>query len=458
MINAVDKNKNSNNITTKTTLVAGTAGYIASQGINIETNQLMKIYKNKVLNNQPVMFNDEEKYFQELINNVKVLNEKYPQVTRFSDMLESLKNTEPSTKNFIEKAYSIYNSKEVIDSKKYSSDFIKLGIMANKETPDEKLICFANQLLTVTKISKEEKEILTAFINNPTQKKNLFNLSKICEICANRNLLSSSLNVLVNPELLSLAKKMLTDNNLDKRGVGYSFSTPDGANVSREKIIEELKTSKNNMLEKLNNKKPENIFSKIYIKIKKGKTKSKFEKAIKSKNSSFNMIVNGTNAFYLSGLKKVFVPVLTEKREAIFHELGHAINYNISSNLSKWISFLKHKFPNYALPVITISSLFLKKTDSSDAQKDSVIHKIRKAVKNNIMVVSLLISSPKLIEEGIASVRAMKFLRGKVSTKQLQNAGIKHLTSWGSYGLNALFIAIGLKFGVWVSDKIQTAK
>ncbi len=142
-----------------------------------------------------------------------------------------------------------------------------------------------------------------------------------------------------------------------------------------------------------------------------------------------------------------------DKKDAVFHELGHAINQNVNPKLTKVIAFLKHKFPIYAIPTVLVSSLFVNNSKKPESQ--GFLYKIRKIVKDNILLVSLAIGVPKLIEEGMASINGIKFAKGKITAEQLKNLKIRSLKAWSTYGFSALVTALALKGGVMVCDYIQ---
>lgn len=453
----VSINKNNNNhrdLNKLDVAVAGSSGLVAGLGASTAMGLIGKVYAKKVLFNQPVMFSEEAEHFKKLQDYTEKVAKIYDSNSDLAEVLNKLKNTGKDKKEFINSAYAIYTSKEVKEASQYSDEFINLGRNARSSSmSDDELIKHSENLLSNKQLNKKEKYLLTEFLKDPSKRKEIFSIEKMDFLAINKNLLKLSLNVVIDPQLRVLANQMSDENNLKSKGVSYLFGGPEIYEQSKQQTLSNIQTQEQESLKKLESSEKNAIVKKIKtitIKIKNRLTTLKITKI-------YDELIKGTNAFHFAKNHQVMVPLLTGKKEAIFHELGHAINSTKSKNAGKMITFLKHKLPAFAFTSVLLSSLFLKKSKDSNKKK-GIITKTREFIKNNIIILSLVISTPKLFEEGLASLKAVKFLKDKVTPQQLKNIKITSFTSWGSYGIGALSIALALKFSVWISDKIQSAK
>ena len=260
-------------------------------------------------------------------------------------------------------------------------------------------------------------------------------------------------NIIINPQLRVLAQQMSNEHGLTDKGISYSFGSPKYYEKLKEDFISDTKNKEQKAINEIENSDKSKIIKKIKIGLTKLKNKINISKVTKI----YTQLIHGTNAFYFPKSKKALLPLLSDKQEAVFHEFGHAITSTKTKNAGKIISFLRHKFQPKAIFAVLLLSAFSKNAEDAD-KKRGTVRKIIDIVKNNIMAISLAIYSPMLIDEGLASYRAVKFLKGKVTAKQLNAIKSKSFTSWGSYGLKVISTALVLKFAVWVSDKIKIAK
>lgn len=455
MITKINTNNNNRKDVNKLDVaLAGSSGLISGLGAAATMGTVGKVYYKKVLLNQPVMFNEEAEHFKKLQEYLEKVIKVYDPNSDLTKILNNLKNTGEGKQELINSAYAIYNSNEAKEARLYSDEFLNIGRIANSSSiSDEELIKHSENLLQNKQLNQKEKDILTEFLEDPTKRKNVFSFEKINFFKIYKSLSILSQNVIISPKLITLANQMSDKYNLKGKGITYMFGSPERYEQIKQEVIANIKTQEEKILKEIDASNKNNIVKKIN----KIAIKLNNKRAISKITRTYTQLINGTNAFYFPGTKIARVPLFSSKREAIFHELGHSINNIKSKNINKMITFLKHKLPFWAFTSILLSSVFLKKSNDVDKRK-GIITKTREFIKNNIASIALVVSAPKLLEEGIASTRGVKFLKGKVTPQQLKNIKIKSLTSLGSYGINALTTALALKFAVWISDKIQTAK
>lgn len=301
-------------------------------------------------------------------------------------------------------------------------------------------------------MTEKDASILNDFLKNPAERHNVFDPIKINSLKTYKDLHGLSQNVCINPKLVALAKQMSDETGLTDKGYTYSFGTPDYYEKIKKLSLQEVKDSTEVKLKELEPLEKDNAGKKIYKIFNTALIKAKSRKTTRRINKNYDQLIKGTNAFYFHKAKTAMVPVLTSRNEGIFHELGHAINSTFRKN-RKYVKSI----PYLATSTILLSSIFLKKQNHADKEK-SPVTKVREFVKNNIIPISLAISIPKLLEEGSASLRSLKFLKGKITSQQFKNIKGFSIAAWTGYAIKALSVALTLKFGVWISDQIQSAK
>jgi len=453
MIN-INTNNNNRDLNKLDIAIAGASGLTGALGACSTMGIIGKVYSNKVLQNQPVMFSEEPEHFNALQEYAEKVAKIYDSNPDLAEILNKLKKSGKEKQDLINSAYVIYNSNEAKEARTYSNEFLNLGKIAHtKAISDEELISHSKNLLEKIELNKKEKDLLTNLLKDPGNRKNILPLEKVNFLKIYKSLSILSQNVIISPKLLALAYQMSDEHNLKSKGVSYLFGTPEKYEQFKKQAISNIKTKEQEELKTLDDSSRGNIIKKI----KAFTIKFKSKRAISKITKTYDHLINGTNAFYSSETKIAKVPMLSCKREAIFHELGHSINYTKSKNISKMLMLLKHKFPVWGFTSVLLSSVFIKKQKMNKEEKRPIT-KVREFVKNNIMSFAIAISAPNLFEEGLASMRAIKFLKGKVTQQQLKNIKIKSFTSWGSYVINALTIALTFKFATFLSDKIQSAK
>lgn len=142
----------------------------------------------------------------------------------------------------------------------------------------------------------------------------------------------------------------------------------------------------------------------------------------------------------------------------LFHEIGHAINYN--KGLSSKIPLKLVLLSNFILiPLVVLNAVFTKKPQQNNEQqeKQSTFKKIRDFTHTHIGLTIAGLSLPLLIEEGMASLRAINFVNKKATlmTESMKKQHTKTLAfAYGTYLAGSLITASLVKIVISVKDKI----
>lgn len=140
-------------------------------------------------------------------------------------------------------------------------------------------------------------------------------------------------------------------------------------------------------------------------------------------NNHIILIKEGYNAAFFAKTNKIFMP---EKnlQLSVFHEIGHAINYNCSK---LWLKL--YRISNLSMPLTYLTfSTQLFKNNKNEEKKSS-----KKAA-----FISTSPLLPNLLEEGVASIKgeyeAKKLLSKDLYKKILKNNGLSFLAYFLKYG------------------------
>ena len=130
--------------------------------------------------------------------------------------------------------------------------------------------------------------------------------------------------------------------------------------------------------------------------------------------------VNGNNAGFFSGKNRIFVNV-DKFGTAVFHEIGHAINYNSSPF---WKVIQKMRAPLvYAPSAFLLVSLFKRKKLEGEEPKNG-FDRATDFIKNNAGKLSMLAMVPVIAEELKATLRGNKMAR-KLCSPELYKKVVK---------------------------------
>lgn len=169
-----------------------------------------------------------------------------------------------------------------------------------------------------------------------------------------------------------------------------------------------------------------------------------------------------------------------EKASLIFHEIGHAVQYNNSKigkllnklKIDKTINIAGKPIPLYAITSGLILGLGLnykdpKKLANQNYEKDSLEYKINEAnkknnkfyefIKNNAGLLTFASFAPILLDEGFATKHALKHLKeikSYIHAPLKKNLSIAYLT----YLSLATIMALGVKGGLMLKEKLTKSQ
>ena len=249
------------------------------------------------------------------------------------------------------------------------------------------------------------------------------------------------------PEENDVLKKGVTDafeqSGLKQKGVSLVHVDK----INREEILKDFAQKVEEMIKDIINK---------YVKLRKrpirsaadeGEISEKIEKAIK-------MTSKGKNAFYHPITKQIMVNT-NEMPFAAFHEMGHAINHN----MSKWTNYLawgRHGFALLAPVFVAIGLLKNKKQEGETPQ--STGDKITTFIKNNCGKLAFLAMVPTMAEEGLASINGAKLAKKVLSPELFKKVCKSNSLAWCTYLVGAIMVGLGANLAVKVRDKITQPK
>ena len=223
--------------------------------------------------------------------------------------------------------------------------------------------------------------------------------------------------------------KLLKVTGLDKKGVSILSATAENSDAISKVLQKEFS---GNIVTKLM---PERI--------------KKFLSAILT-----NTFTCAQNAAYTFKSKKLILPEGKKLSLAAFHEVGHAMNANLST-----VGKLLQKIRPLSILAIPISIIALLKSPKKDGEKpQGIVDKTTTFVKNNAGKLTFLSFLPMLIEEGMASLKgnslARKLLSPELASKVAKTNKIAYLTYLGT----AIAAGLGVYIGTKIRDKICEQK
>lgn len=173
-----------------------------------------------------------------------------------------------------------------------------------------------------------------------------------------------------------------------------------------------------------------------------------------SANIVTDMVKDGRNAFFENGANKIFIGDSKELAASVFHEAGHAMNYN----LNKFTKLLQNcRYLNLlALPIALIALIHTDKTNENGEQ--SKLNKAGGFVKKHAVGLTLLSFLPTVAEEGLASIRGAKLAKQMLNPNLVKKINKTNLLGFASYVLMAVAATAGIHLAVKVADKIRAPK
>ena len=159
-----------------------------------------------------------------------------------------------------------------------------------------------------------------------------------------------------------------------------------------------------------------------------------------------NQAVAGINSSYLPINKQI---IYNGKHfgMAFPHEMGHALNHtgNIFTKFlqaSGYVSLL-------TLPILAVA--VLRRPTEKRGESDTAVGKTLDFVKDNCVALTAATQAPILLEEGLASIRGGKLVKGFLSPEKAKAINIYNTKAFLTYlGLSAVAV-----FGVWAANKVR---
>ena len=178
-----------------------------------------------------------------------------------------------------------------------------------------------------------------------------------------------------------------------------------------------------------------------------GEISEKIEKAIK-------MTSKGKNAFYHPITRQIMLNT-KEMPFAAFHEMGHAINHNMSK-ATKYLHWGRQGFVLLAPIFVAVGLLTKKKQDGETPQ--GIKDKTASFIKNNCGKLAFLAMVPTLAEEGLASINGAKLAKKVLSPELFKKVCKSNAIAWCTYLVGATMAGLGANLAVKVRDKIVQPK
>ena len=170
----------------------------------------------------------------------------------------------------------------------------------------------------------------------------------------------------------------------------------------------------------------------------------------KNLSDSFTTIaLNGENTYYAFVDKKIILHK-NKLNFAAFHEIGHAMN----SNLSKIGKILQKSRILILLSAPILIIAMLKNKKSSEEKPKNKLDKATTFIKNNAGKLAFATYIPLLIEEGLASMKGNAFAKQLLSPELARKVAKFNGLGFLSYLLKAIFCGLGVYFGSKARDEV----
>lgn len=181
-----------------------------------------------------------------------------------------------------------------------------------------------------------------------------------------------------------------------------------------------------------------------------------------------NSVKSGINAFFLpKDAKNLFTgeivypknTILVPERDlsfAIYHELGHAHNFN-RSKIGRILQ-KSRPFSMYAPLAIAIYGAMTTKSKAKDGKELSSKQKLNNSIRDNAGKLSLICTLPMLIEEGMATAKGQGWANKYLSPANAKKVFKGNAIAYTSYLITAGALALGSYFAVKVKDKLFAKK
>ena len=168
------------------------------------------------------------------------------------------------------------------------------------------------------------------------------------------------------------------------------------------------------------------------------------------------LVTKGVNAFFAASLKgkDAGVILMPEKdiSYALYHELGHAHNFNMSK-IGNFL-FKSRLLSMYVPALIALYGAFSRKSKPEDGKELTAAQKTNNFIRDNAGKISLLATVPMLLEEGLATKKGLSWAKKYLSPENFKQVKKGNLIAYTSYLLTAASMGLASWFAVKVKDKL----
>ncbi len=184
---------------------------------------------------------------------------------------------------------------------------------------------------------------------------------------------------------------------------------------------------------------------------------------LKEYTDSMTSIAAGKNAGFLNKpVKGIFGGVLYDKNTilinqdklstAVFHEIGHAINYN---NSKFWRAMQGLRVPGMLIASgLAIYCAFSNNAQPKDGKELTTGQKVKNTVRNNAGKIAFASMVPMLLEEGMASIRGCKWANANLPKDLAKKVLKSNIGAYCSYLGAAISLGIAAFSAVKIKDSL----
>lgn len=170
-------------------------------------------------------------------------------------------------------------------------------------------------------------------------------------------------------------------------------------------------------------------------------------------NIVHSTLKSGENAFYTPKSNKIIMPE-KELSLALFHEAGHATNQNLST-----IGKMLQKCRGLIILALPIGMIALWKTKKAPNQEPkSTTDKTTTFIKENAGKLTFATFIPRLLEEGLASIKGNNFAKKVLSPELAKKVSKTNALGFSTYIGFAALSSLGIYLGTKVKDAIAKPK
>ena len=170
-------------------------------------------------------------------------------------------------------------------------------------------------------------------------------------------------------------------------------------------------------------------------------------------DAQYTQLDFGANAFYTFVSKKILIPE-DGLGLAMFHEVGHAMNANLSK-IGKMLQNCRGLFL-LAMPISLIALFKTKK--APDEKPKNKLDEATTFIKNNAGKLTFMTFLPLLIEEGLASIKGNKIAKQMLTPELARKVAKTNALGFSTYFALAAFSSLGIYLGTKVKDMIAKPK